>query len=242
MERYDCRTIVGRAPDQLTVADFLLFLPTHSAGLQAVLSYYNTTAKMNAEGDVSISDEALQGLGTAFRFLCTSLFGVVISLGTVRKASASNSTQRPSASSSNRQVIHIEADPRSPSTALSNDPTAAQLASDEDGFDDSLRDREDPHIPVKPARRKDLRLTDLVPHAGYFLAGAVAGITSRTATAPLDRLKVYLIAQTDDSREALNKAKEGNPVQATKQGARTLGNAIRSLWAAGGVRSLFAGE
>lgn len=33
---------------------------------------------------------------------------------------------------------------------------------------------------------------------GYFLAGGFAGVISRTATAPFDRLKVYLIAQSGD--------------------------------------------
>jgi len=99
----------------------------------------------------------------------------------------------------------------------------------------------DPHIPIKPARRK-LKLTDLVPDVGYFVAGGVSGITSRTVTAPLDRLKVYLIAQTTNTNDALQAAKSGAPVQAGRQGMRTLVNACKDLWAAGGIRSLFAGN
>lgn len=100
---------------------------------------------------------------------------------------------------------------------------------------------EDPYIPIKPARRK-LKLTDLVPDVGYFVAGGLSGITSRTVTAPLDRLKVYLIAQTTNAQDAVQAAKSGSPVKAGRQGVRTLVNACKELWAAGGIRSLFAGK
>ncbi|KAM3424626.1 hypothetical protein BST61_g6615 [Cercospora zeina] len=119
--------------------DFLLFIPASSPGLHAVLSYYQTTTKLSAEGDVHLSDEALQGLG-------------------------------------------------------------------------------------------------------YFLAGGLSGITSRTATAPLDRLKVYLIAQTGNAEDTINAVKSAKPLSAAQHGARTLWNACQDLWAAGGVRSLFAGN
>lgn len=53
-----------------------------------------------------------------------------------------------------------------------------------------------------------------VPHPGYFVAGGVAGIVSRTSTAPLDRLKVYLIAQTGVTEEAVVAVKSGNLLRA----------------------------
>lgn len=76
---------------------------------------------------------------------------------------------------------------------------------------------------------------------GYFLAGGVAGMISRTSTAPLDRLKVYLIAQTGNTSKAVQAAKQGAALQATKHAARPLIDACKELWAAGGIRSLFAG-
>jgi solute carrier family 25 phosphate transporter 23/24/25/41 len=76
---------------------------------------------------------------------------------------------------------------------------------------------------------------------GYFLAGACAGIASRTATAPLDRLKVYLIAQTSSKDGAVAAVKDGSPVKAVRRFGRPLINALKDLWAAGGLRSLFAG-
>jgi solute carrier family 25 phosphate transporter 23/24/25/41 len=104
-----------------------------------------------------------------------------------------------------------------------------------------------------------------VPGSGYFLAGGMAGVVSRTATAPLDRLKVYLIAQTSAAaaasssassssassasssvRQALGaaaaNARHGAPLAAANAASRPLLEACRALWRAGGVRSLFAGE
>ena len=77
---------------------------------------------------------------------------------------------------------------------------------------------------------------------GYFIAGGMAGMISRTATAPLDRLKVYLIAQTGTKGEAVQAAKEGAPIKAVTSFGRPLIDACKDLWRAGGMRSLFAGN
>ena len=85
-------------------------------------------------------------------------------------------------------------------------------------------------------------LTDILPAPGYFLAGGIAGVASRTLTAPLDRLKVYLIAQTGVRDETVHAVKKGAPVQAAKVAARPLRDAAVALWQMGGIRSLFAGK
>lgn len=51
--------------------DFLLFIPADVPGLNAVLSYYSSTVKVNSEGDVVVSDETVQSLG--MRSLSVSL-------------------------------------------------------------------------------------------------------------------------------------------------------------------------
>jgi solute carrier family 25 (mitochondrial phosphate transporter), member 23/24/25/41 len=85
-------------------------------------------------------------------------------------------------------------------------------------------------------------LTDFIIPLGYFIAGGLAGMISRTATAPLDRLKVYLIAQTNPKTAVVKAAKDGAPLQAVRNFGRPLFDACRELWKAGGMRSLFAGN
>lgn len=87
-----------------------------------------------------------------------------------------------------------------------------------------------------------LSLIDFLPVPGYFLAGGLAGMVSRTATAPLDRLKVYLIAQVKP-KDTIDKAlKEGAPISALSNFSKNLVDACKELWRAGGIRSLFAGN
>lgn len=224
-------------------ADFLLFIPTNAPGLKAVFSFYQSTAKLTAEGDVHMSDEALQGLGTMLAFLKTSLFGAITQLVKPSQSHAGGSNTSPIQLWEEGDSKLRPADPR-------------ELQDDDDVEDD-------PYIPIKPARRKELekkimeqqraiagvqpkskeaKLTDFVPDVGYFLAGGLSGITSRTATAPLDRLKVYLIAQTGTAEEAAVAVKTGRALEAAKHGSRTLWLACKDLWAAGGIRSLFAGK
>ena len=87
------------------------------------------------------------------------------------------------------------------------------------------------------------RLTQYLPEPGYFIAGALAGGISRTATAPLDRLKVYLLVNTKTKAgAALDTAKSGQPLSAVRKAGKPIGDAIHDLWRAGGIRTFFAGE
>lgn len=87
------------------------------------------------------------------------------------------------------------------------------------------------------------KLTGLLPEPGYFLAGAVSGGVSRTATAPLDRLKVYLLVNTKPAENAaLAAAKSGRPLAALRNAGAPIADAVLSLWRAGGMRTFFAGR
>ena len=91
--------------------------------------------------------------------------------------------------------------------------------------------------------KKKFRLTNFAPDPGYFLAGAIAGGVSRSATAPLDRLKVYLLVSTKaDSETALAAIKQGRPINALKNATRPFMDAVKELYRSGGVRGFFAGK
>jgi len=100
-------------------------------------------------------------------------------------------------------------------------------------------------VPADSLEEEDedlVSLTDFLPVSGYFIAGGIAGIISRTVTAPLDRLKVYLIVQVSP-KDTIDKAfKQGAPVTALRHFGQNLVDACKDLWRAGGIRSLFAGN
>ncbi|KAI9761023.1 MAG: hypothetical protein M4579_001286 [Chaenotheca gracillima] len=212
--------------------NFLLFIPSNSPSLQAVLTYYSNTVMVNPEGDVQISDEKNQGLGTRPAFP-TSFLAAIASI---------SSPHNPYRILPIPARLSQDGDQSSQATAARGAHALAQhqLDLEPSHAPDLTPPPRDPE-PIKQKKKRPV-LTALLPSSGYFIAGALAGAVSRTATAPLDRLKVYLIAQTGVSREAVEAAKSGSPVRATKQATRPLVDASKALWRAGGMRSLFAGN
>lgn len=209
--------------------NFLLFLPATKPNLRAVLSYYSSTVTLDAEGDVHVTSDTVEGLGT--HLFPKSLFGAIASIG-----------QSPA-------VKSFPNNPESPSNGCSEtcSPMGSKSQRCAGEREDEPPVREERHESTISLDNEDMStseglLTSMLPHPGYFLAGGVAGVVSRTATAPFDRLKVYLISQTGVKNEAAKAIKEGAPVEALKKSSRPLIEAMRSLWRMGGIRSLFAGE
>lgn len=79
----------------------------------------------------------------------------------------------------------------------------------------------------------------------YFIAGGISGVISRTSTAPLDRIKVFLIARTDLSSTLLN-SKENllarNPKADANKIKSPIIKAITSLYRQGGIRTFYVGN
>lgn len=184
------------------------------------MSYYNAALKVNAEGDVLVSDDTIHGLGTSQRFL-RFFFG---SLFMVAKTPPYGYTSE-----------YVPLDMASAPTSASTQPLPPR-------FDDWEVDSPQTEPQAGLLMTFGTMLIGCVPNPGYFVAGGVAGIVSRTSTAPLDRLKVYLIAQTSVAEEAVVAAKHGNIIKAAMNAWRPLATATRELWQAGGMRSLYAGE
>jgi solute carrier family 25 (mitochondrial phosphate transporter), member 23/24/25/41 len=182
--------------------------------------------KLTSEGDVQLSDDTIQGLGTLYKFLSPLLGTLITALVAICQTPQHQLRAEYSTINTHPAQIMSEGNFASQPAELASAFAPLALADWT-----QQKDQE-----VKPL------LISLLPSPGYFAAGGLAGIISRTTTAPLDRLKVYLIAQVDSVPNPLHAVKSGAPLQAVRGAYMTSANAMKELWAAGGMRSLFAGK
>ncbi|ANZ75214.1 BA75_03197T0 [Komagataella pastoris] len=91
---------------------------------------------------------------------------------------------------------------------------------------------------------------DILNSIGYFLAGGLSGVVSRTCTAPFDRVKVFLIARTDLTSTLLHSKKEITssvgelkhqkiPIDKIKS---PILKAATSIYRQGGLRGFYVGN
>lgn len=88
-------------------------------------------------------------------------------------------------------------------------------------------------------------INDFIDGIGFFFAGGLAGVVSRTCTAPLDRIKVFLIARTDLSSTILNTTEQvlaHNPHANVEKLRSPLIKAIITLYRGGGIRQFYVGN
>lgn len=280
-------------------------MPTnHGSPLEAALSYYSHIVTVNAEGDSSVSEDTLEGLGMK-GLLLNTLFGSILrlaqppptpspSLSTRLEpgdtADTPTSNRSPSSSEPNRSDAsrngdmttaassYSQAAAAAAATAASNvasgatatsrairDSTEttvkAKLATSSsagvygnnennaeflDGVDESDSQMPFSEILVNEEECEDVsesRLMSLLPEPGYFAAGALSGGISRTATAPIDRLKVYLLVDSKSkTKTVLTAAKAGYGLAALRQAGTPVTAAITDLYKTGGFRTFFAGK
>ncbi|CAE6405214.1 unnamed protein product [Rhizoctonia solani] len=83
----------------------------------------------------------------------------------------------------------------------------------------------------------------------FLLAGGIAGAVSRTATAPFDRLKVFLITRQPDLVDGLKQqgassvsGATGKVVNVAAGSARGIGRAMAHLYAEGGLSAFWVGN
>ncbi|KAL2160128.1 hypothetical protein VTH06DRAFT_1783 [Thermothelomyces fergusii] len=251
--------------------DFLLFMPNNhdESTLEAALSFYSTIVTLNSEGDSLVGDDTLDGLGTV-GFLIQALFGSLLRIAnpnlvlSPRRPSVASTTpdsQPPdlpyskqfsslptemAASAANARygpVIPIPASQSLGETAVKR-PILQYGAAQQSGAQDISDMIEQGLVEEEEEEAAGIttRLTDLLPEPGYFLAGAVSGGVSRTATAPLDRLKVYLLVNTSNRTPVAVAAKSGRPLAALRNAGGPIVDAVVNLWKAGGLRTFFAGN
>jgi solute carrier family 25 phosphate transporter 23/24/25/41 len=227
----------------LVSRNFLLFLPTNTQNppLKAVLSYYSSTFALNAEGDTSIREETLEGLGTTSPMLFNIFFGAIVQIA--KPPPRNSSFPEPTVFG-----------PLSPDEATDNSIFEANQAHFIEGAfgtkvgpgfpfpGPSASEADDQDLSSDIASPQKSLLISLLPDPGYFAIGACAGVISRTCTAPLDRLKVYLIAHTSPVGNSLDAAKKGNVGEATRKFGQPIILAYKDLLQAGGWRNLFAGR
>lgn len=276
-------------------------MPTnHGSPLEAALSYYSHIVTVNAEGDSSVSEDTLEGLGMK-GLLLNTLFGSILRLaqppptpspsltprldsGDTNDSPTSNRTppsydqNRSDAARNGDMTAAVSSYPQAAAAAAAGNVASGAAATSRairdtaetavktkfatsssadilasnshaeflDGVHDSDSQVPFSEIAVNEEECEDVsesRLMSLLPEPGYFAAGALSGGISRTATAPIDRLKVYLLVDSKSkTKTVLTAAKGGYGLAALRQAGTPVTAAITDLYKTGGFRTFFAGK
>ncbi|TRX90445.1 hypothetical protein FHL15_008614 [Xylaria flabelliformis] len=230
--------------------NFLLFMTNTNSTttLNTVFTFYSEVLTLSSEGDSVMSEKSLEGIASE-SFLPPS------SSSSSSSSSLPESDTRPHSPTPN--VLRATDDTDEINPAASQSCARVPDVAIASGVSSSISNAVRGAMPADLSNSQDTQaetatreekvkktvLINYIPDPGYFVAGAVAGGISRTATAPLDRLKVYLLVNTkSETNAALNAAKSGRVLQAFKNAGRPLLAAVGDLYKSGGLRGFFAGN
>ncbi|ORY85618.1 mitochondrial carrier domain-containing protein [Protomyces lactucae-debilis] len=214
--------------------DYLLFLPEQLPDIKNVILYFQSIHQVSSEGDILISDEALQSIGY---FLAGGLAGAVSRTATAPFdrlkvaliASTENTSKRIAGAALSRSLFRVDTAPLV--RALSDIYANGGLRSFFIGNGLNVL-KIFPESAIKfgsyEAAKKFIAGpagTDELSSASRFLAGGIAGAVSQASVYPIDTLKFR--------------------VQCESGGNAELGSVIRKtaskMWAQGGLRSFYRG-
>lgn len=187
----------------------------------------------------------MEGLGRSPTSFLSLLFGAIINIAAPTSSPATTQSTR----ASSEKLSTDEAEEVANGTMYEGHHAHFIESVREPNYDNRIPtpsrppvQQEEPEEETFLAPNKKSLLTQVLPDPGYFAAGGLAGVISRTATAPLDRLKVYLIANVGSKTDPIAAVTRGDANTAARQVGRPLILACQELWKAGGMRSLFAGK
>lgn len=188
--------------------DYMLLMPRKPT-MSEIFRYYQVRKAVGLFGNEGIFAELGAGWGKTTRGASAVTFDGDVSLAGEENLSGSNETR----SSSNRKADASGKD-KEQNTNLEKKALAKSLGTDDE------------------EKGQDVIQSNLA--FKFLLAGGIAGGVSRTATAPLDRLKVYLItSQETQGPHAPNSARVG---------FGQLARAVCAIYQEGGVRGFWLGN
>lgn len=206
---------------------------------QAQQSQASDGLESPAKRSASISEQSANQKPSAQKFA-----------GTAEDSSSSSSSlsssSNPATSTKSGQMSRLAGKyPAGSTQSASNGPVIATTAQTGITSASKYQDALDLDLDLDEDTEQEIKISDLVPDPGYFLAGAIAGGVSRTATAPLDRLKVYLLVNTSvttGEESVIGALKAGRPLKALSNSTITIRRAMFDIWSQNGMRSFFAGN
>lgn len=164
--------------------------------------------------------------------------GVKVMVSVAEKGESSASTAGTTAVPHHRKSLP-PSDPSASSSTITTSTTTAKPA-------------EDAKVAESQAEVEDDEEDEPGMFAGagkFLLAGGMAGAVSRTATAPFDRLKVYLITSPSTPRpspipetNSTSTTPNGKPVKVPRRNAGSLSAAVRAVYSQGGVKAFWTGN